>query len=160
MKTVKFEFEVRDLSNKEISIIEKEMQKLIGKKLIKSSHIEIKIEEIDPSLVIKSKPIDYNLSCDEWLKVMDESNNHMININQLAIERGLLVGRVIQFPIGDGYACYQIISKSGDEVSVQAITGLGDDWMIHDIGHSGVIPLQRAKSHLMRGKNERLFGFK
>lgn len=156
---MKFEIEASDLTDIEVKKIESEIKKIIGPKLTEFKSSIIDIEEIDKDLIYMSKPVNYELPVDEWLEEIEKSEKRIAEINDAAKASGKFAGRILKFPMGDGYAFYQILIKNGDNVLISLITGLGDDWSLPEVGPRGTINLARATKYLMRGSDERSFGF-
>lgn len=157
MRKINFEFEVNNLSDLEIETLKSEMKIFLDKKLAKLRKQTSIVEKIDPTLRIISEPIDYSLPVDEWLGKMKIVEERVSLVNDAAKKAGKLAGRILQIPMGDGYAYYQVLEKNGDDAIVGVITGIGDDWIIPDLGHKSKINLSRVKTYLMRCSDEQLF---
>jgi len=157
MRKIKFEFEVDGLTDLEIEILKTEMRVALDKKLAKIRKQSSTTEKIDPQHLITSEVVDYSLPVNEWLKNMKTFENKVSLVNDAAKKAGKLTGRILQIPIGDGYAYYQVLEKNGDEALVSVITGIGDDWIVPDLGHKSKINLSRVKAYLMRCSDEQFF---
>jgi hypothetical protein len=85
-----------------------------------------------------------------WIKIMDDNFNHLEKLDEKSRLEGKLEGRYINHPYADGYAYYFITKENKTTVSIQVLTGLGDDWVLPAWGKKATIAKDLAKSFVIR----------
>lgn len=79
--------------------------------LIKDIPEDIKIEKGDPNLLYVPERDEKN-----YLEMCEKNNKKLDEIDRIQRENGKLLYRFIQLPYADGYAVYQIVYISGQQV--------------------------------------------
>ena len=74
-----------------------------------------------------------------YFKKQDEKWDAIEKQDQKQRDKKLLHGRYISEGMGDGYAIYTIIGVTPTTVTIKAVTGIGDDWIIPYWGHKAII---------------------
>jgi hypothetical protein len=88
-------------------------------------------------------PLQYNL--DGNFSVWDANQEQIEKINNTARAEGQLVGRVIRFNVGDGYARYFVTKVNARTATVVLITGMGDDYRNPAWGVKASVSLKTIK---------------
>jgi hypothetical protein len=90
-----------------------------------------------------------------------ENNLNQINtIDEMAKQKGDILGRFVITPVGNGKAYYQIIGVSRYTVKIKLVDNIGDDYMIPSWGKETVIDKEFAISNIKhRNKQKRFFDF-
>lgn len=102
-------------------------------------------------------PVDF--SRDDWERTMQENEARLSRIDREAIDAGVLAGRVIYYPVADGYALYQVIRTNKKTARIRQCVGIGDDYRVLLWGDEATIPLSQAEWLVGRQDAlDRLFG--
>lgn len=68
----------------------------------------------------------------------------MVEEDSKAKKSNGLIGRFIAHPFADGSAFYKITKVTKRTVTIEVITGIGDDWVLPAWGEKCTIPLATA----------------
>ena len=113
--------------------------------LIKDIPEDIKIEKGDPNLLYVPERDEKN-----YLEMCEKNNKKLDEIDRIQREKGKLLYRFIQLPYADGYAVYQIVYISGQQVRVHHVTGIGSDYSIPELVDGGFFPKESAILNIER----------
>lgn len=113
--------------------------------LIKDIPEDIKIEKRDPNLLYVPERDEKN-----YLEMCEKNNKKLDEIDRIQREKGKLLYRFIQLPYADGYAVYQIVYISGQQVRVHHVTGIGSDYSIPELVDGGFFPKESAILNIER----------
>ena len=83
-----------------------------------------------------------------WFAAMDDNQKRLNELDEIAKNKNILVGRIITFPYADGQSIYQIIRENKNSVRLKVCFGLGDDWVDHILGEEGTINKDKAISRI------------
>lgn len=87
---------------------------------------------------------------DAYFAAQDAKYEMMEHQDKVSKGLGILPGRFISEPRGDGYAYYLIVKENKKTVRIERVTGLGDDWSIPMWGDAASIPKGYAEESLRR----------
>ena len=106
---------------------------------------------MDRDLVYRGEVIDYESNNFDWRRseqIWQQNFAEIQRINQLARERGTIVGRIISESVADGQAHYQIIKENKNSVRIRHCKGFPDDYMVSYWGEEATIDKQYALRHI------------
>lgn len=76
-----------------------------------------------------------------------------------AKKAGTLIGRYISEPFADGHAYYVVVSVGKRTCKLSSVTGMGDDWVIPNMGPTPTVKISYVKQALeSREGLAKLFG--
>lgn len=79
--------------------------------------------------------------------------------DKAAKKKGSLVGRYIQESYADGYSFYLITKETRSSVTIEVVTGIGDDWVLPMFGRKTTVKKSYAKRNVeMRDSLAELLG--
>ncbi len=87
-------------------------------------------------------------SSNDVCKAMDENLEHLRAIHAAAVEAGSIKFRMFSLPYADGFAYYQAINVTSSQITIKAITGIGDDWTAPPFGNGGKFPSKMIRQML------------
>lgn len=86
------------------------------------------------------------VACD--LAAIEKRWNDLLDQDRESKRLGRLVGRYISHPYADGNAIYTITAESARKVTVEVVTGIGDDWVLPAWGPKTTISKSVARKFL------------
>lgn len=86
----------------------------------------------------------------DLIKIWEENMMNMMKKDEVAKEKGELLGRYLSVHYADGYAYYEIIRVNKKTVRIHSVTEIGDDYISPLWGTETSIPIAEAKLNLKR----------
>lgn len=84
-----------------------------------------------------------NCNVDEWIRMTEENQEKIEELDQKAKEQGSVLYRFLYEPVGDGFGIYQIIKVNKKTCQVRYCTTDGfDSYQVRQWGEKATIPMQ------------------
>ena len=93
-------------------------------------------------------PVDFSQGTSEMIRLWDENQKRVMEIDKEGKVKGELLGRMIMEPVADGKACYQIVKVNKRTVRIKSVKGIGDDYTVPYWGDEASIERSYAENHI------------
>ena len=101
----------------------------------------LKLNDIEPIHSFNST------SPNSWRNLMKSQNELMDEIEELAIKHNTILGRIVRFQMGDGYAIY-IVTKVNKKSARLTWIRYCDEWVDDRIGYESNVNIDYVKQKL------------
>lgn len=88
------------------------------------------------------------MNMEQVFESYDKNFNALVESDQVAKERGALVGRYVSEPFADGQAFYKVVAETKTKVKIEVVSGIGDDWVIPYWGSKATISKDYARKRI------------